>query len=252
MFEGIDNFRDIGGPPAAGGGRVRCGCLYRSGRLSQATETDTTRLDGLGIDVLFDLRTVGERRDQPSRWQPAAPARLIVWEDVLESQASHYLAAASEAELVERVTARMHEYYRGAAHHHAEKFAQVLRELEQVSCESALIHCVSGKDRTGIAVALLLYVLGVEQRWIMEDYLLSNRGIDTPEKQARFIRMLKHYGIDSIDPERARFLASVQAAYLDAAFAGMRQMAGSLDDYVHDTLGVTDAMVATLRRKFLE
>jgi protein tyrosine/serine phosphatase len=36
-----------------------------------------------------------------------------------------------------------------------------------------LIHCLAGKDRTGIAVALLLSVVGVDDEQIAADYALS-------------------------------------------------------------------------------
>lgn len=37
-----------------------------------------------------------------------------------------------------------------------------------------LLHCTSGKDRTGVAVAALLSLLGVEREWTVEEYLLSD------------------------------------------------------------------------------
>jgi len=36
-----------------------------------------------------------------------------------------------------------------------------------------LIHCLSGKDRTGIVVAAILLILGIDQSTIQEEYLLS-------------------------------------------------------------------------------
>ena len=36
-----------------------------------------------------------------------------------------------------------------------------------------LLHCTSGKDRTGVAVAALLALLGMRREWIVEEYLLS-------------------------------------------------------------------------------
>lgn len=36
-----------------------------------------------------------------------------------------------------------------------------------------LIHCLSGKDRTGIVVAALLLILGIDETVIEEEYLLS-------------------------------------------------------------------------------
>ena len=37
-----------------------------------------------------------------------------------------------------------------------------------------LFHCTSGKDRTGVVVAVLLAVLGIERGLIVEEYLLSD------------------------------------------------------------------------------
>ena len=43
---------------------------------------------------------------------------------------------------------------------------------------STLIHCAAGKDRTGIAVALVLRLLGVPREIVIEDYLASNDNYD--------------------------------------------------------------------------
>lgn len=37
-----------------------------------------------------------------------------------------------------------------------------------------MIHCLGGKDRTGLTTALLLTALGVEREVVLEDYLLTN------------------------------------------------------------------------------
>jgi protein-tyrosine phosphatase len=37
-----------------------------------------------------------------------------------------------------------------------------------------LVHCAAGKDRTGIAIALLLALLDVPHETVIEDYLLTN------------------------------------------------------------------------------
>jgi protein-tyrosine phosphatase len=41
-----------------------------------------------------------------------------------------------------------------------------------------LLHCASGKDRTGVAVAVLLRALRVPQDVIVEEYLLSDGGVE--------------------------------------------------------------------------
>ena len=37
-----------------------------------------------------------------------------------------------------------------------------------------LVHCAAGKDRTGIAIALVLRLLGVGHDEVLADYLLTN------------------------------------------------------------------------------
>jgi len=44
-------------------------------------------------------------------------------------------------------------------------------ELENLP---VLYHCVSGKDRTGVLIALLLLILGVPEELVISDYTLSN------------------------------------------------------------------------------
>lgn len=37
-----------------------------------------------------------------------------------------------------------------------------------------LIHCLSGKDRTGIVISTILLLLGMDEKFIIEEYLLSD------------------------------------------------------------------------------
>lgn len=67
-FEGIDNGRDLGGIPVAGGRCIAGGRLIRSGHLAAMTETDAARLvDGLGVRTVIDLRTDDEAAKNPDR-----------------------------------------------------------------------------------------------------------------------------------------------------------------------------------------
>lgn len=66
-FEGILNFRDIGGYRARDGGCVRWGMVFRSGDLSAATDKDLQRITELRIRIVIDLRgadSVEEKTDK--------------------------------------------------------------------------------------------------------------------------------------------------------------------------------------------
>jgi len=61
----LPNLRDLGGYATASGGRVRTGQLYRSTELNHLKGDDLASFAGLGIRVVFDLRTAPERDAEP-------------------------------------------------------------------------------------------------------------------------------------------------------------------------------------------
>ena len=85
-----------------------------------------------------------------------------------------------------------------------------------------LIHCNAGKDRTGIATALILEAVGVERDVIMDDYLLTNsvgRSADRAALLAFYARIDQRYGsMDAflldlgVDAEARRDLAAALTA----------------------------------------
>lgn len=55
---------------------------------------------------------------------------------------------------------------------------QIIKEFENTELKyPVLIHCLSGKDRTGIVIAAILLVLGIDKNVIIEEYLLSDGGV---------------------------------------------------------------------------
>jgi protein tyrosine/serine phosphatase len=59
----------------------------------------------------------------------------------------------------------------------AEHIAAMARAVASAVPGGVLIHCLAGKDRTGIAVALLLGLLGVDEAQIAADYALSEAAL---------------------------------------------------------------------------
>src|SRR5437764_613427 len=66
-LEGIHNFRDFGGYPLTGGGRLARGRLWRSGQHFGATDADLAKVASLGLTAVYDLRSSGERELHPCR-----------------------------------------------------------------------------------------------------------------------------------------------------------------------------------------
>ena len=60
-LEGAQNFRDLGGYATGSGATVRWGVLFRTATLADVTPGDIVTLRGLGLQLVFDLRTQTER-----------------------------------------------------------------------------------------------------------------------------------------------------------------------------------------------
>ena len=76
------------------------------------------------------------------------------------------LKSVSEADMVELYINMLLTY--------SERFAQFVTVAADVDYLPMLFHCTAGKDRSGLASALLLEVLGVERDTVLDDYCLTN------------------------------------------------------------------------------
>ena len=116
---------------------------------------------------------------------------------------------------------------------------------------ASLVNCMAGKDRTGIAVAMVQLAAGVHRDDVVADYLLTNTAGDVEARissGADTIRALAR----GMDPEVLRVIMGVEAEYLESAFATVAEKHGSLDGYLSEVLGVDDALRERLRAVLVE
>ncbi len=252
----LPNLREVGGLPTNDGGRVRTGLLFRSTDLSHLDDAGAAALAGLGIRTVFDLRTARERTDRPDRLPPGSEAVVL---DVLRDSRG-MTPADMEPVLADPASAaaalgdgRAEQFFVDAYREFVElpsaraAYAAFFAELARPERRPALVHCTTGKDRTGWAVAALLLALGVPEELVLEEYLRSG-----PAMAALFAPHLAAFAAIGGDPELLRPLVDVRPAYLAAALHAVAERHGSLDGYLADGLGVGDSTRAALRDAFVE
>ncbi|WP_166424662.1 tyrosine-protein phosphatase [Paraglaciecola sp. 20A4] len=247
-LKGVRNFRDLGGYKGDGGRLVRWGALYRSGQLSELCSTDQQLWQSLNIGLIVDFRSETERTRKPTN----IPTEQKPTISILEINAGNTTKTIKDMQNSiapsKSIQSMMIDFNRHCVLEQTAIF-QNFFELLAGQGEGVLFHCSAGKDRTGIAAALLLSALGVSYEQIMQDYLLTSRYF-IPEEfynnefSERFSLTVT---LDSIKP-----LLEVKTAYLNAAFDSINTEYGSVDDYLTEALGVTLGMRKTLQSHYLQ
>jgi protein-tyrosine phosphatase len=230
-FDGVFNFRDIGGYAGHDGRTVRWRRVFRSDSVHRISPAE---LPALGVRTVIDLRRPGEvARDGRVADYPGLDYRHIHPEHpewVMDGAAAGLdrFIADRYRELVELGTAGI-----GGA----------LKVIADPSAAPLVVHCVAGKDRTGVVCALTLSLLGVSDDDVAADYALSTAASE------RFSAWLRE-SQPRTEPLPAPMLASPAAAmhlFLDE----LRERHGSIEGYAKHA-GLTASDLSALRSHLLE
>jgi protein-tyrosine phosphatase len=171
-LNGAHNARDLGGL-ATPTGRTRSRLLFRSDSLDRLTDDDVRLLTSeLGLKTIIDLRSPREHpTTEPAWWTESAIDRFSI---PLLEDASLDLAVSGRPLRIPN----LEELYRSMLAGAGRSFAQILSLLATTDRTPALLHCAAGKDRTGVAIAVLLAAVSVERDAIVADYAATNERMD--------------------------------------------------------------------------
>ncbi|MCL4804812.1 MAG: tyrosine-protein phosphatase [Anaerolineae bacterium] len=238
------NFRDIGGYRTADGRVVRWGRVYRAGSLAELADDDIALLAALGLRLSCDLRSTAETVAAPDRLPPGAVARHTpVVVDVHPLR--RFIALIRKRH---RVRELLQDAYITMLDQNGPLFADILRAAADPVNLPLVIHCTAGKDRTGLAVALLLLTLGVPEETVIADYTLSNHAYEVnAERIMPEMERLMDLGFSR---EQLRPFLLADARTLAAALAHLRRRHGSPAGYLRHA-GLDDATVERLRAELL-
>ena len=193
-FEGIHNFRDLGGYPTADGRTVKWGVLYRSGTLHEASRSDLSYLQQLNLRTMVDFRSTAEKEEEPDQL-PDPVGFQVVEIPTLDggdnSVANEIMARIDSGDFSGfEPESFMLEANRHFASRFTPQFRQFLQTILDANGEPVLWHCSAGKDRAGFAAAILLRILGVEPDIVVQDYALSKQyALDARKRDLMLLRL---------------------------------------------------------------
>ena len=177
---GTYNVRDVGGYATRDGRQVRWRTLFRADSLHRVTPEGQATLLGHGLRTVVDLRRDAERMAAPNVFARLDGADLeggsldggaadpvqYVW----ISLAPDPTGPGGRREIGPDTLAGT---YRAILDDRHDELRQVFARLAEPAAFPALVHCTAGKDRTGLVVALLLELTGVDRATVADDYALT-------------------------------------------------------------------------------
>ena len=225
-LEGLLNTRELGGYQVTVNGkqrRIKKGLLFRSGSPENITEADKKILEGFNIKTTVDFRSDDEKT-------AVFDFSSLVKRVDLPLNAGNLMGAFFETgewlfnSDIEKATAEMTKLYSVLPTEAIPRYRVLFSLLADPANTPLLFYCSAGKDRTGMAAALILHALGASMETIMEDYL---------------------YSTDNLRPYWERYLNdkpymvpyyTVTEKYLLTAFKAIEKY-GGIDRYLKNELG---------------
>lgn len=249
-LQGGRNFRDLGGYRTTDGRTVKWGMLFRSGAMSGLTPADYKYLERRGIRVVCDFRDNGERTSEPSHW-PAAHAPKVLSDDYHMDMAMTLPAGDMAHWTPEQARKAMAQSYPRILASFNGQFRRMFGELLAHRVPLAF-NCTAGKDRTGIAAALVLTALGVPRETVVEDYLLTNRYLDGAKMMHANANNPSMAAIARMPPDVLRAMMIADRSYIEAALHVLDQHPGGTEGYLRDEMGLSKADLMRLRSMYTQ
>jgi protein-tyrosine phosphatase len=228
-WDGCLNVRDLGGHKTVDGGETRYGEVVRADSLHQLTEDGWQSVVDYGIRTVVDLRMDEEREGDPPAEAPVELLHISLFND--DKAVFEEVEAAAEA--APDVATATREVYLLFLEHFKANVATAIRAVANAPEGGVVVHCMGGKDRTGLVTALLLELAGVDDAQIAADYTLSEDRL-RPRHELWFAE-----AETEAERERLRRIAQTPASSIAGVLAELKRRYGSVEGYLR-AAGLSD------------
>jgi protein-tyrosine phosphatase len=235
-FSSTYNFRDVGGYAGLDGRTVRWRRLFRADSLHRLKGADWEAFAALGVRSVIDLRRPPEIEEHGRVAEAEDLAYLnAVLHHIDWSEVPHPAGVVHARWLADR-------YLNFIADGRAGLRA-ALEVIADPQAAPVVVHCMAGKDRTGVVCALTLGLLGVSDEDIAEDYALTETAMKS------LTAYLREHNPKAIEGNDHMFDSPAAAMLL--FLEDLRTQHGSVEKYVRE-IGVSAEQVAAMRDHLLE
>lgn len=224
---GTYNFRPVGARSLPDVG------VYRSDALHRLTRDGRQALRSLGVETVIDLRSTFDRRLSGRDRLAGTGARVV----------SIPISGGSPATDVHSLT--LATVYRTILTAETAALAETMRVIARTTAP-VVVHCTAGKDRTGLASALLLRAVDVPVEDVVADYAATQENL-AGEWTRRILRKVKLFRVPLTPAVVEVMTASPPQAMIDT-LAWIDAEHGGVAAYLL-SIGLTDDDLDALRRR---
>lgn len=254
QLQSLLNTRDLGALPTSDGRHILPRKLLRSGDLYHVSMSDKNVLmNEYRLKTVIDLRSDVERSQKP---------------DTIMAGVEYYHVPILDESILgfsrDKDSLRSVVDFHGSMEQFMKKQYQNLLldvySVKQYACfidvllhhkdGAVLWHCSAGKDRAGIGTVILLSILGVSEDVIREDYMRTNRYLESElEYMECYVDAL--YGLTDEASKKLEALYCVKEEYLDIVFQTIKEEYGSMEKFFRRALYLTPKSIEDIKNKYL-
>lgn len=222
-WDGCVNVRDLGGVPLRGGGTTRLRSVVRADNVRRLSAAGWEALVAYGVRTAVDLRWREELADDPPGDLPIGVVHVSLFGELDEG----YWAELSQRleRWSDRIDVTRESNLELLARHRAQ-LAEAVTAVARAADGGVLVHCVAGKDRTGLVSALLLRLAGVEIADVADDYGESNANL------AALTEIWRDAAPDEEERARRRQLNGTPRESMVGVLEELERRHGSVRDYL--------------------
>lgn len=255
----------MGGYPTKDGKRVKYGLLYRSDQFFNLNNISLNYVKSLKINTIVDYRSNVELVKYPNKYigekisfhlDPAAET----------AELAAQFQAKKENEDIELIKIAAKEAEKSPNEGENKMHTQYLRFVNNSPCQNAykkmlelltnidnaplVQHCRGGKDRTGYGCMLLLLALGVDESYVVRDYMIT-AGVRKKRNETKLSKY-KKYTNDPVILDYLMALIEAREEFLKTSIDEINKSYGGINQYLKNVFLLKDEDFKKLKEYYLE
>jgi len=252
QLEGAINFRDIGGYTTKDGKKVKTNKIFRAAEISTLTDQDMKVMSDKKILTVIDFRGTKEASLAPDKLLPNA-------EYILCPAGSETVNNGDAEEMIKNLKKEGNQfllefYGEKGVDYFGDRYRTLFQKLASKEDDKGILyHCTGGRDRTGMATALILYVLQVPMETIEKDFVASNAFLKEKKKvggsntEDMYKDLVKATGLT---PAALEAKMALTPELIQTFFAAINKKYGSIEQFLAKEMKLNEKDLQTIRTKY--